>query len=88
MFTERFHFYRRYRIRGIQNIVLYGLPENPGFYTEILNMVEPGENVVVALYTKYDAMVLARTVGADRAHRMITTRDRSAFMFVSNPGKA
>ncbi len=88
LFTERFHFYRRYRIRGIQNIVLYGLPENPGFYTEILNMVEPGENVVVALYTKYDAMVLARTVGADRAHRMITTRDRSAFMFVSNPGKA
>ena len=34
--TERFHFYRRYRIRGAKTIVWYAPPEHAQFYSEIL----------------------------------------------------
>lgn len=34
--TERFHFYRRYRIRGAKTIVWYQPPEHAQFYSEVL----------------------------------------------------
>lgn len=34
--TERFHFYRRYKIRGAKTIVFYSIPEHAQFYTEFL----------------------------------------------------
>jgi U3 small nucleolar RNA-associated protein 25 len=34
--TERFHFYRRYRIRGAKTIVWYQAPEHAQFYSEVL----------------------------------------------------
>ncbi len=39
LITERFHFFRRYRIRGVRTIVFYSLPENPQFYSEFVNML-------------------------------------------------
>ncbi|KAG0230411.1 rRNA-binding ribosome biosynthesis protein utp25 [Actinomortierella wolfii] len=39
LYTERFHFFRRYNIRGVFHIVLYGLPEYPQFYPEMLNLL-------------------------------------------------
>ena len=35
--TERFHFFRRYRIRGAKTFVFYGPPEHAPYYAEILN---------------------------------------------------
>lgn len=37
--TERFHFFRRYQIRGIRHLVFYGLPEFPEFFAEWLEMI-------------------------------------------------
>lgn len=34
--TERFHFYRRYKIRGAKTIVWYQPPEHAQFYSETL----------------------------------------------------
>ena len=34
--TERFHFYRRYKIRGAKTIVFYSLPDHAQFYSEFL----------------------------------------------------
>lgn len=34
--TERFHFYRRYQIRGAKTIVWYQPPEHAQFYSETL----------------------------------------------------
>ncbi|KAF9970800.1 hypothetical protein BGZ73_006419 [Actinomortierella ambigua] len=39
LYTERFHFFRRYNIRGAFHIVFYGLPEYPQFYPEMLNLL-------------------------------------------------
>ncbi|CAD6579139.1 MAG: rRNA-binding ribosome biosynthesis protein utp25, partial [Cyphobasidiales sp. Tagirdzhanova-0007] len=34
--TERFHFFRRYKIRGARTIVFYAPPDHPDFYDEYL----------------------------------------------------
>ncbi|KAJ3037674.1 rRNA-binding ribosome biosynthesis protein utp25 [Rhizophlyctis rosea] len=40
--TERFHFFRRYRLRGVKSVVFYDLPVFGGFYPEVVNMVDGG----------------------------------------------
>jgi U3 small nucleolar RNA-associated protein 25 len=42
LYTERIHFFRRLRIRGIESIVFYGLPVYAHFYAEMLNLMSPG----------------------------------------------
>ncbi|GAA6235879.1 digestive organ expansion factor homolog isoform X2 [Lates japonicus] len=42
LFTERFHFYKRYTIKGIRNLIFYGLPSFPHFYSEVCNMLAAG----------------------------------------------
>ncbi|KAG0261999.1 hypothetical protein DFQ27_002676 [Actinomortierella ambigua] len=39
LYTERFHFFRRYNVRGAFHIVFYGLPEYAQFYPEMLNLL-------------------------------------------------
>ncbi|KAF9957861.1 rRNA-binding ribosome biosynthesis protein utp25 [Mortierella alpina] len=39
LYTERFHFFRRYNIRGTFHLAFYGLPEHPQFYPEMLNLL-------------------------------------------------
>ncbi|OAQ35372.1 DUF1253-domain-containing protein [Linnemannia elongata AG-77] len=39
LYTERFHFFRRYNIRGTFHLAFYGLPDHPQFYPEMLNLL-------------------------------------------------
>ncbi|KAJ8309454.1 hypothetical protein KUTeg_014328 [Tegillarca granosa] len=76
LYTERFHFYRRYRIRGIRHIIFYQLPVYPQFYSEMCNMIQDskikGDNkTVTCVYSKYDAHRLSDIVGTDRASHMM-----------------
>lgn len=81
LYTERFHFFRRPRVRGIRHLIFYGLPENASFYPELLNLVQ-GDNVTCAcLFSKYDRFKLERIVGTERCARMITS-EQPTFMFV------
>ncbi|XP_043917749.1 U3 small nucleolar RNA-associated protein 25 homolog isoform X2 [Protopterus annectens] len=88
LFTERFHFYRRYIIKGIQNLIFYELPTHPHFYSEVCNMLKAansGEEATwtcTVLYSKYDAQKLAAVVGADRAAQMIQSK-KSVHLFVT-----
>ncbi|KAG7113097.1 U3 small nucleolar RNA-associated protein 25 like [Verticillium longisporum] len=84
LYTERAHHFRRYRLRGVRRVVMYGLPENPLFYREIAGdylakseeemRLEAGQGTVRVLFSRYDVMKLERIVGSQRVGKMIQER--------------
>ncbi|CCL98669.1 uncharacterized protein FIBRA_00671 [Fibroporia radiculosa] len=75
--SERFHFFRRYKIRGIRNLIFYGPPDHPQFYTEFLSYpflddeVEASDVTCRVLYSKYDWLRMERIAGTDAAAELI-----------------
>ncbi|NXO21783.1 DIEXF factor, partial [Cisticola juncidis] len=88
LFTERFHFYKRYTIKGIRNLIFYELPTYSHFYSEICNMLKATDSGVDAtwtctvLYSKYDAQKLAAVVGIDRTAQMLQSK-KNVHLFVT-----
>lgn len=88
LFTERFHFYKRYTIKGIRNLIFYELPTYPHFYSEICNMLRAtnrGEEATwtcTVLYSKYDAQRLAAVVGVERAAQMLQSK-KNVHLFIT-----
>ncbi|EKM57622.1 uncharacterized protein PHACADRAFT_115880 [Phanerochaete carnosa HHB-10118-sp] len=77
LISERFHFFRRYKIRGIRNLIFYGPPDHPQFYTELLSYpflddgVEPSDVTCKILYSQYDYMRLERIAGTEGVSELI-----------------
>ncbi|KAG7281255.1 hypothetical protein CRUP_019780 [Coryphaenoides rupestris] len=99
LFTERFHFYKRrvvkvlfmvnlFTIRGIHNLVFYGLPTYPHYYSEVCNMLAASSPTQGAswtctvLFSRYDAHRLATVVGAKRAGQMLHS-NKGVHLFVT-----
>ncbi|KAL2923705.1 Digestive organ expansion factor-like protein, partial [Bienertia sinuspersici] len=81
LYTERAHFYHRYKIRGIQNIIIYSLPERKEFYPEILNMLEGSHDMTcTVLFSRFDQLRLERVVGSAAAKRMASS-EKDLFIF-------
>ncbi|KAB2027005.1 hypothetical protein ES319_D05G004000v1 [Gossypium barbadense] len=81
LYTERIHFYRRYKIRGIRNLIIYSLPERKEFYYEIVNMLEGSDDLAcTVLFSQYDKLQLERIVGTATAKRMIKS-EKGVFVF-------
>ncbi|KAL8509562.1 hypothetical protein ACS0TY_016687 [Phlomoides rotata] len=45
LYTERAHFYYRYKIRGVKTVIIYSLPERKEFYPEIVNLLEESDDM-------------------------------------------
>jgi U3 small nucleolar RNA-associated protein 25 len=82
IFTERFHFFHRFRLKGIRHLVFYQLPTYPEFYSEIVNFIDEGHNPELSsptchvLYTKFDQQSLSRVVGSARSRHMVEAGER------------
>ncbi|KAH7842911.1 hypothetical protein Vadar_010508 [Vaccinium darrowii] len=81
LYTERAHFYHRYKIRGIQNLIIYSLPERKEFYPEVVNMLEGSHSMTCTiLFSRFDLLRLESIVGTAPAKRMATS-DKGVFVF-------
>ncbi|KAL5712815.1 hypothetical protein ACHQM5_014946 [Ranunculus cassubicifolius] len=81
LYSERAHFYHRYKIRGMKNLIIYSLPERKEFYPEIVNMIEGSEELsCTVLFSQFDKLRLERVVGTSHAKRLISS-EKSIFVF-------
>lgn len=84
--SERFHFFRRYRLRGGLTFLFYSLPDHAVFYPEFVNMgidnnVEASDISAISLYSRADVLKLQRIVGTTDAKMMVKqgTDDRFSY---------
>jgi U3 small nucleolar RNA-associated protein 25 len=92
LYTGRAHHFRRYRIRGVKQVIMYALPDNPLFYQEIAGgylstsisqgTVDVNELGVRAIFTKWDMLKLERIVGSQRCAAMLKERAGDTFDFL------
>ncbi|KAK4257709.1 hypothetical protein QN277_007266 [Acacia crassicarpa] len=81
LYTERSHFYHRYKIRGVKNLIIYSLPERKEFYPEIVNMLDGSDNnACTVLFSRLDKSKLERIVGTTAAIRMLLA-EKGVFVF-------
>uniref|UniRef100_A0A671LLJ9 U3 small nucleolar RNA-associated protein 25 homolog n=1 Tax=Sinocyclocheilus anshuiensis TaxID=1608454 RepID=A0A671LLJ9_9TELE len=94
LFSERFHFYKRYTIKGIHNLIFYGLPTYAHFYSEVCNMLQAGVReggasvsfTCTALYSRYDMHRLTAITGVDRAAQMLQSK-KTVHLFITGEEK-
>ena len=88
LITERFHFYRRYKIRGAHSVVFYAPPDHAAFYAEVSRFAldsqdggeGEGEAHVQVQYSRFDLLSLQRILGA-QAERMVQSGERAVWRF-------
>ncbi|XP_071963491.1 U3 small nucleolar RNA-associated protein 25 homolog [Antedon mediterranea] len=85
LYTERFHYYHRYKLKGVRHIVFYQLPTYPQFFSELCNMIDNRStnnfNCSI-IYSKFDAQRLAGVVGTERCSRMLSS-DKDTHLLVT-----
>ncbi|KAJ0173596.1 hypothetical protein K1T71_010745 [Dendrolimus kikuchii] len=92
LYSERVHFFRRFRVKGIRHIIFYQPPTYPHFYSEMCNLMqECNQNkyggsecnmTVTTLFCKYDVQRVAAVLGMSRVARILRI-DKSVNMYMT-----
>lgn len=91
LITERFYFYKRYKIRGINHLIFYDLPAYAEYYSSFCNFLPDPKRFKngqletfssTVIYSEFDAQKLCAIVGYQRATHMINS-DKSVHMFMT-----
>jgi len=95
LYTERSHFYRRFRLKGIRHLIFYQPPTFGWMYSELCNLLQEtyqnkrggSENnmSISVIYTKYDLHRLNLCVGSGTSSTMLSS-EKAVHMF--KPGEA
>ncbi|KAJ2677945.1 rRNA-binding ribosome biosynthesis protein utp25 [Coemansia spiralis] len=88
LYNERAHFYHRYPIKGINNIVFYSLPDHSHYYSELVNLLLTSNDSTASadklsctvFYTKYDQLKVERIVGTNLASQLLSS-ERAQYTF-------
>ncbi|XP_053966957.1 U3 small nucleolar RNA-associated protein 25 homolog [Anastrepha ludens] len=77
LYSERYHFYQRTRIKGIRHLIMYQPPMWPQLYSEMVNMMNDSNQnsadalddsmSITVLYSKYDIIQLNAILGTESA---------------------
>ena len=83
LYTERAHFYRRFRLKGIRHLIFYQPPTFGWMFSELCNLLQKScqnprggtdTNMSISvLYTKYDVQRLGLCVGTDTASTLLSS---------------
>ena len=83
LYTERSHFYRRFRLKGIRHLIFYQPPTFGWMFSELCNLLQKSfqnprggtdSNMSISvLYTKYDVQRLSLSVGTDTAATLLSS---------------
>lgn len=74
----------RFKVRGIQHIIFYSLPNYGEFYLELVNLLDEapvGGITCTVVYSHYDSLSLSRVVGTRQARDMLTSQDALHTMY-------
>lgn len=92
LYSGRAHHFRRYKLKGVKQVIMYSLPENPSFYVEVAGgflarsvserLTAPEDVNARSLFCKWDILRLERTVGSNRVPPMIKEKGGEVFDFV------
>jgi U3 small nucleolar RNA-associated protein 25 len=90
LYSGRAHHFYRYLIKGVKNVAMYQLPDNPLFYREVVGgfigtsvtagNIAAEEAKVRVLFSKWDALRLERIAGSERVLTMLGSGDTFEFI--------
>uniref|UniRef100_A0A1A9W105 Digestive organ expansion factor homolog n=1 Tax=Glossina brevipalpis TaxID=37001 RepID=A0A1A9W105_9MUSC len=81
LYSERSHFFKRTRVKGIRHLIMYQPPTFPHFYAEMINLMHSSNQnardglddsmSITVLYTKYDQLVLNGILGSENTTKLL-----------------
>ena len=86
IYTERCHFYHRYKIKGVRNIIFYEPPVFAKFYMEMIELLCPelqGKKFIggaasqfsaITLFSNHDTLQLGSIIGFNNAAKLIQNK--------------